>query len=108
MKRIVLTAAFAALGSASALATDLPSRSYTKAPAAAAPAYNWSGWYGGLNAGWVGGSGSVNNDASIGSTSTAPVNPEAMARGATNTARKPSGFIRGGPVGINFQFFALF
>src|SRR5712672_1765573 len=104
MKRIVLTAAFAALGSASALATDLPSRTYTKAPAAAAPAYNWSGWYGGLNAGWVGGSGRVSNDASIVSTSTAPVNAEAMALGATNTAGTSSGFIGGGQFGYNYQF----
>ena len=108
MKRIVLTAAFAALGSASALATDLPSRTYTKAPAAAAPAYNWSGWYGGLNAGWVGGSGRVSNDASIVSTSTAPVNAEAMALGATNTAGTSSGFIGGGQFGYNYQFSHLF
>src|ERR1700682_1939251 len=40
--------------------------------------------YGGLKAGWVGGSGSVSNDASIVSTSTAPENAEAMAAGATN------------------------
>src|SRR6266481_7394620 len=108
MKRIVLTAAFAALGSASALAADLPSRTYAKAPAMAASAYNWSGWYGGLNAGWVGGSGSVSNDASIVSTSSAPVNAEAMASGATNTADKSSGFIGGGQFGYNYQFSHLF
>src|SRR6266567_2615462 len=108
MKRIVLTAAFVALGSASALAADLPARTYAKAPAAAAPAYNWSGWYGGLNAGWVGGSGSVNNDASIVSTGTSPINAEAMALGATNTADKSSGFIGGGQFGYNYQFSHLF
>src|SRR5712671_852989 len=108
MKRIVLTAAFVALGLASAFAADLPSRTYAKAPAAAAPAYNWSGWYGGLNAGWVGGSGSVNNNATIVSTSTAPINAEAMARGATNTAGTSSGFIGGGQFGYNYQFSHLF
>src|SRR5712672_3961740 len=106
MKRIVLTAAFAALGSASALAADLPARTYAKAQAA--PAYNWSGWYGGLNAGWVGGSGRVSNDASIVSTSTAPVNAEAMVLGATNTAGTSSGFIGGGQFGYNYQFSHLF
>jgi outer membrane immunogenic protein len=107
MKRIVLTAAFAALGSASALAADLPARTYAKAQAA--PAYNWSGWYGGLNAGWVGGSGSVSNDASIVSTNTAPENAEAMARGATNnTTGTSSGFIGGGQFGYNYQFSHLF
>ena len=108
MKRIVLTAAFAALGSASALAADLPSRTYAKAPAMAAPAYNWSGWYVGLNAGWVGGSGSVSNDASIVSTSSIPANAQAMASGATNTAGTSSGFIGGGQFGYNYQFSHLF
>src|SRR3982074_3327668 len=93
MKRIVLTAAFAALGSASALAADLPARTYAKAQAA--PAYNWSGWYGGLNAGWGGGSGSVGNNASIVSNSTFPANAEAMALGATNMAGASSGFFSG-------------
>ncbi len=97
-----------ALGLASAFAADLPSRTYAKAPAAAAPAYNWSGWYGGLNAGWVGGSGRVSNDASIVSTSTAPVNAEAMVLGATNTAGTSSGFIGGGQFGYNYQFSHLF
>ena len=97
-----------ALGLASAFAADLPSRTYAKAPAAAAPAYNWSGWYGGLYAGWVGGSGRVSNDASIVSTSTAPVNAEAMVLGATNTAGTSSGFIGGGQFGYNYQFSHLF
>jgi outer membrane immunogenic protein len=108
MKRILGGAIVAAALSGSALAADLPSRTYTKAPAAAAPAYNWSGWYGGLNAGWVGGSGSVSNDASIVSTSSAPVNAEAMASGATNTSDKSSGFIGGGQFGYNYQFSHLF
>jgi outer membrane immunogenic protein len=108
MKRILGRAVVAAALSGSALAADLPSRTYTKAPAAAAPAYNWSGWYGGLNAGWVGGSGSVSNDASIVSTSSAPVTAEAMASGATNTADKSSGFIGGGQFGYSYQFSQLF
>src|SRR6266568_2583570 len=44
MKRIVLAAALVALGSASALAADLPPRGYDKAPAMAAAATNWSGF----------------------------------------------------------------
>jgi outer membrane immunogenic protein len=108
MKRVLGGAVVAAALSGSALAADLPSRTYAKAPAMAAPAYNWSGWYGGLNAGRVGGSGSVSNDASIVSTSTAPVNAEAMAAGATNTADRSSGFIGGGQFGYNYQFSHLF
>jgi outer membrane immunogenic protein len=58
MKRIVLTAAFVALGSASALAADLPSRGYNKAPAMA-PVSNWSGLYIGGNVGYGWGNGST-------------------------------------------------
>src|SRR5712664_1902319 len=108
MKRVLGGAVVAAALSGSALAADLPPRTYAKAPAMAAPAYNWSGWYGGLNAGRVGGSGSVSNDASIVSTSTAPVNAEAMAAGATITGDRSSGFIGGGQFGYNYQFSHLF
>jgi outer membrane immunogenic protein len=51
MKKIILAAFFAALGSASALAADLPSQGYTKAPMLADPAANWSGFYIGINGG---------------------------------------------------------
>ncbi|HET7125431.1 MAG TPA: porin family protein, partial [Bradyrhizobium sp.] len=33
-------------------AADLPARTYTKAPIAAAPVYNWTGFYVGGNLGW--------------------------------------------------------
>jgi outer membrane immunogenic protein len=109
MKRILGGMVMAAALSGSAFAADLPLRSYTKAPAMAAPAYNWSGWYAGLNAGWVGGPGSVSNNASIVSTSDVPANAEAMALGATNTTTgASSGFIGGGQFGYNYQFSGLF
>jgi outer membrane immunogenic protein len=108
MKRILGGMVVAAALSGSAFAADLPSRTYVKAPAMAAPAYNWSGWYGGLNAGWVGGAGSVSNDASIVSTSTAPENAQAMALGATNRTGTSSGFIGGGQFGYNYQFSHLY
>jgi outer membrane immunogenic protein len=109
VKRILSGTVMAAALSGSALAADLPSRTYAKAPAMAAPAYNWSGWYGGLNAGWVGGAGSVSNNASIISTSDqGSQNAEAMALGATNTAGTSSGFIGGGQFGYNYQFSHLF
>jgi outer membrane immunogenic protein len=107
MKRILGGMVVAAL-SGSAFAADLPPRSYAKAPAMAAPAYNWSGWYGGLNAGWVDGAGGVRSNASIVTTSSAPENAEAMARGATNTAGASSGFIGGGQFGYNYQFSHLY
>jgi outer membrane immunogenic protein len=52
MKKIlVAAAALVAVGSAPALAADLPARVYTKAPAVVAPIYNWGGFYIGLNGG---------------------------------------------------------
>src|SRR5579872_2865041 len=47
MKKVLLaTVALVALGATvPALAADLPARSYTKAPAYAAPIYNWTGFY---------------------------------------------------------------
>jgi outer membrane immunogenic protein len=79
-----------------------------RAPAVASPAYNWSGWYGGVNAGWVGGSGGASNDATIVSTSDAPGNAEAMALGATNAVGSSSGFIGGGQFGYNYQLSSSF
>lgn len=52
MKKILLTTtALIALGIAPAAAADLAARPYTKAPVAVA-AYNWSGFYAGVNGGW--------------------------------------------------------
>jgi outer membrane immunogenic protein len=45
MTKIWLTTALTLLGSVSALAADLPARSYTKAPAMTGPVYNWTGFY---------------------------------------------------------------
>ena len=46
MKKALLTAvSLVALGMAPAIAADLPARTYTKAPAAVAPIYNWTGFY---------------------------------------------------------------
>jgi outer membrane immunogenic protein len=46
MKKILMTTVgLAALGLAPAIAADLPARTYTKAPALAAPLYNWTGFY---------------------------------------------------------------
>jgi outer membrane immunogenic protein len=63
MKRALLVgASLLAMGTAPALAADLPAKVYTKAPAMVAPVYNWGGFYIGLNGGggsshdcWTGG-----------------------------------------------------
>jgi outer membrane immunogenic protein len=51
MKRLLLGLAMLAAFVGSAVAADLPARTYTKAPPWLAPAYNWSGFYAGVNAG---------------------------------------------------------
>jgi outer membrane immunogenic protein len=51
-KFLLLTTAAIALGAAPAVAADLPARAYTKAPPPiAAPIYDWSGFYIGINGG---------------------------------------------------------
>jgi len=53
MKKILMTTVgLAALGLAPAVAADLAARTYTKAPALAAPLYNWSGFYIGAMGGY--------------------------------------------------------
>ena len=84
MKKLLLaTVALVALGAAPALAADLAARPYTKAPAYAAPIYNWTGFYVG---GHIGGAfGGNNNFAGF---------------GGNNDGR----FLGGVQVGADYQF----
>jgi outer membrane immunogenic protein len=95
MNRIALTAAFVALGSASALAADLGARSYTKAPVVA-PVSNWSGLYIGGNVGYGWGNG--NTDFAF--------SPAAESANATLDT-KPKGVIGGAQIGYNWQMGSL-
>jgi len=89
MKRILLaTVAMTALGSASALAADLPQRPEYKAPVmVAAPVANWTGCYIGGNIGGAFGNASVTDNTSGGTVS-----------------GNGSGFAGGGQVGCDYQF----
>src|SRR5471030_415067 len=51
MKKLIIGAVFAAIGSASAFAADLPVQSY-KSPPVVAQVYNWTGFYVGVNGGY--------------------------------------------------------
>ena len=88
MKRILLaTVAMAALGSASALAADLPQRpAYKAEPVMMAPAPTWTGCYIGGNIGGAFGDASVSGPAG----------------GTVST--NGSGFAGGGQVGCDYQF----
>jgi outer membrane immunogenic protein len=87
MKRILLaTVAMAALGSASALAADLPQRpAYKAEPVMMAPAPTWTGCYVGGN---IGGA--------FGNASVSTAGGEVSGNG--------SGFAGGGQVGCDYQF----
>lgn len=52
MRKLSIAAAIAFAGATIAQAADLPVRSHTKTPALVSPAYNWTGFYVGLHAGY--------------------------------------------------------
>ena len=99
MKRIVLTAALVALGSASALAADLPPRGmYAKAPAMAA-ATNWSGLYIGGNVGY--GWGNNSTDFSFLPT------PDVFEVNNASLRARSTGVLGGAQLGYNWQIGSL-
>jgi outer membrane immunogenic protein len=90
MKKLSLAAAVLALSATIASGADLPARApvpYTKAPAAVQAAYNWSGFYAGINGG--GGFGTTGWDYSI---------------SPNNANHNISGGMAGGQIGYNWQF----
>ena len=88
MKRILLaTVALAALGSASALAADMPQRPVYKAPVMMAPPPTWTGCYIGGNIGGAFGNASVTDNAS-----------------GAEVSGNGSGFAGGGQIGCDYQF----
>ncbi|MEW6767793.1 MAG: outer membrane beta-barrel protein [Pseudomonadota bacterium] len=89
MKKFLLaTAALVAFGSASAVAADLPARTYTKAPAYVAPVYNWTGFYVGAH---IGAAFNSNNNV----VTTIP---------GLVTNNRDASFLGGGQVGADYQF----
>ena len=88
MKRILLaTVALVALGSASALAADMPQRPVYKAPVMMAPPPTWTGCYIGGNIGGAFGNSSVTDNAS-----------------GAEVSGNGSGFAGGGQIGCDYQF----
>jgi outer membrane immunogenic protein len=76
-----------------------PAKLYTKAPYAKASAMAgnpWSGWYGGVNAGYLDGASTTNTDAVVISNSTTPGTAPAMASGATSQLSSGNGGGLGG------------
>jgi len=94
MKLIVAVLA-GLFGTASALAADLPARTYTKAPVMVDPGYNWTGFYAGGNVGYSWGR-SSSASSFLDATSGAVLN-------SAGSAFNLDGVIGGGQAGYNWQ-----
>jgi outer membrane immunogenic protein len=91
MKRLLIgIAAVTSMVATSALAADLPARTYTKAPVYVDPGYDWTGFYIGLNGGYSWGNSS--------NTFTAAGLP------AGTASQHMDGWVFGGQAGYNWQF----
>jgi outer membrane immunogenic protein len=98
MKRLVLAVSVLGISAASALAADLPARTYTKAPLLMA-AYDWSGFYVGANGGY----GSASNCWNLDNVGGVPLFPGTVPEGCS----RASGGVAGGQVGYRWQTGAL-
>ncbi|MGO8909149.1 MAG: porin family protein, partial [Bradyrhizobium sp.] len=91
MKRMLIgIAALSSLLATSAFAADLPAKTYTKAPVYVEPAYDWTGFYVGLNGGY-----SWGNSSNSFTAGTLPV---------TTGSQHMDGWVFGGQAGYNWQF----
>jgi outer membrane immunogenic protein len=100
MSRFPLAVAILAFSAASASAADMAVKAAPVAPPV--PVYTWTGWYVGLNGGWVDKTGGTNTDAVILSTSTFPINATNIANSATNRfGGNANGFIGGAQFGYS-------
>ena len=96
MKKILLGAAACVAFAAPAFAADLPAKRYTKAPPiVTATVYDWSGFYGGINAG----GGSSRNCSNLISNAGVAVNPAANREGCNSAG----GAAVGGQIGYRYQ-----
>jgi len=93
MKLIVAVLA-GLFGTTSALAADLPARTYTKAPVMVDPGYNWSGLYAGGNIGYSWGRSSDTSSLTNGAGTTL-----FTSTGSSNL----DGVVGGGQIGYNWQ-----
>ena len=98
MKSLLLITFFAVSGVFTpASAADVQAHNFTKAPSASDPAYNWGGWYVGVNAGGNWGRSDVSSR--VGG---ATANQQAIAA-ANSGQMKSNGFTGGGQIGYNHQ-----
>jgi outer membrane immunogenic protein len=100
VKKIALVLSVLALTTATAMAADLPARTYTKAPPLVDPVYNWTGFYIGGNAGYSWGR-SNTGSSYFNTTTGAPIVPPAGS--VLGNTFNIDGAIAGGQIGYNWQ-----
>lgn len=84
-----------------AFGADLPTKALKAPPAS----FRWTGWYAGVNAGYIDTIGKTNTDADIITTSNEPENAANLVRTATNQFNDGrQGFLGGAQAGYNYQF----
>src|SRR5690349_19624719 len=104
MKKLACAIAVAGLIGTPAFAADMPVKAPPMAPAA--PVFNWTGWYAGVNAGAS--FGNVKTDFNVGEIEYVQVVAgnvfvfDAPGSGVSDRSY-PSGFIGGGQIGYNWQ-----
>jgi outer membrane immunogenic protein len=104
LKKYLLSATAVALSAGSALAADLPSSNGPPVDVPLPPI--WTGFYAGLNAGWSWGN---NDQVSTATTTTSPIDHEGASLWNDSIANVPTnGFIGGGQIGYNYQFYDNF
>jgi outer membrane immunogenic protein len=95
-------AVFSFAASGLAAAADMAVKAPPPAPA---PVSSWTGWYVGVNTGWIGSSDPVNTNAVITSVPDFPIITTDMVAAATNQFNNHfNGFLGGGQLGYNYQF----
>ncbi|BDV34718.1 outer membrane protein [Methylocystis iwaonis] len=114
MKKVALSVAALALTAGSALAADLPSRKGPPVlPPPPPPAPLWTGFYVGLNAGGTWASSNAINTVgypifSNGSAGGVQALPVSAALASSSLSANSGGFIGGGQIGYNWQFYNRF
>lgn len=88
MYRIIIGMLVSLLATATALAADLPARTYTKAPVIADPGYDSTGFYAGLNGGY-----------SWGRATTTPIPNTALATSVRQNVDEASSVARSATIG---------
>jgi outer membrane immunogenic protein len=105
LKKLLISTAAVAAMAGSALAADLPRRAPPPPPPPLPPVFTWTGFYVGVNGGYIGREatrivGTSAGGAGVGSDVQTAL---AMGAGATTDLRRTDGFLGGGQVGFNWQ-----